>query len=500
MRGAKILVAAVIAVVALIVILSVFSRRQNVRDGNEPLLVYCAAGVKQPVSELIEKFSKEYGFAVQLQYGGSGTLLSNLEVSRKGDLFIAADRSYADIAKEKKLIEETLPIALMRPVIAVAKGNPKGINDIAALTRNDLRIALGNPESASIGKLTKKLLAKAGSWESVKQNVEKNGVFKPTVPDVANDVIIGAADASVVWDATVAQSPELEAVRVPEFDAAVQEVTVCVLASCKQPVNALRLARWLNSNIGNEQFKKHGFETVQGDEWAWHPEITFYCGAVNQRSVDDVIKAFAEREGITINTIYNGCGILTGQMRTIRQDRSGTGFPDVYMACDRYYLDNVKDWFQEDVDISDTEIVIAVSRGNPKNIKTVEDLAQSGMRVSVGQPEQCTIGALSKLLLEECGLYAPVMSNVVMQTASSAMLVPSVITRSVDATLAYITDTKAEAGKIDIIPIPVARAKAIQPFSIAKSSRYKYLGRRLFAKLAASGEQFEKAGFHFRLD
>lgn len=44
------------------------------------------------------------------------------------------------------------------------------------------------------------------------------------------------------------------------------------------------------------------------------------------------------------------------------------------MACDRYYLENVKDWFQEDVDVSDVEMVIAV----PKGSKTVSVLADPG--------------------------------------------------------------------------------------------------------------------------
>ena len=129
------------------------------------------------------------------------------------------------------------------------------------------------------------------------------------------------------------------------------------------------------------------------------------------------------RGGVTVNTVYNGCGILTGQMRTISQKEGGAGFPDVYMACDRYYLENVKDWFQEDVDVSDADIVIVVPKGNPKKIKGIGDLTKPGMRVSVGQPEQCTIGALTRTMLQKMNVYDEVMKNVVMQTASSSMLV-----------------------------------------------------------------------------
>lgn len=465
----------------------------------ETLTLYCAAGIKKPVRELVDRFEAETGVHVELQYGGSGTLLSNIEVARQGDLYIAADQSYVDIAEKKGLIDEVLSLGYLRPVIAVPKGNPKEIKDLDDLLRSEVRVALGNPESASVGKLTKKLLEQAGMWEKIKARVEKRGVFKPTVPEIANDVKIGAVDAAIVWDATVAQHPELEAVHVPLLDGARQEISVTVLDATKQPTGALRLARFLNSKEGNAVFKKHGFAPVEGDAWAVHPEITFFCGSVNRRAIEDVIKAFEKREGVTVNTVYNGCGILTGQMRTINQEKSGAGFPDAYMACDRYYLENVKDWFQEDVDVSDADIVIVVPQGNPKKIQGIADLTKAGMRVSVGQPKQCTIGALTRTMLQKMNVYDDVMENVVMQTASSAMLVPTVTTGSVDATIAYITDTLAESDKVDYVRIDSDFAKAVQPFSIARSSEHKYLGRRLFQAIAEAGERFTDAGFHFRL-
>jgi len=79
------------------------------------------------------------------------------------------------------------------------------------------------------------------------------------------------------------------------------------------------------------------------------------------------------------------------------------------------------------------------------------------------------------------------------------MLVPDVITGSADVVLAYVTDTQAEANKVDVVPIESPQAKAIQPFSIAKSSASKYLSERLFEKIAQSRDKFEAAGFQWRL-
>ena len=71
---------------------------------------------------------------------------------------------------------------------------------------------------------------------------------------------------------------------------------------------------------------------------------------------------------------------------------------------------------------------------------------------------------------------------------------------SVDAALAYNTDTLAESDKVDAVHIDSPYAKAVQPFSIARASEYKYLGRRLKKRIAESKEAFSSAGFNFRLD
>ena len=91
-------------------------------------------------------------------------------------------------------------------------------------------------------------------------------------------------------------------------------------------------------------------------------------------------------------------------MRTLRENQD-SGFPDVYMACDVYYLEAVQDLFQEGVNVSNTDIVIVTQTGNPKAIQSLEDLAKPGMRVAVGQPDQCTIGVLSRRLLESTGSW-----------------------------------------------------------------------------------------------
>ncbi len=244
--------------------------------GQKPLLVFCAAGVKPPVEAVAREYELAFGVRVQLQYGGSGTLLSNLRVARTGDLFLAADESYVKAARGFGLLAEAIGLARQRPVIAVARGNPKHIRTLEDLLRADVRVAMANPDAASIGRTVRALLQPAGQWAALEKRVT---VFKPTVNDVANDVKLGSVDVGIVWDATAGQYPELEIVTVPSFDPGEETITIGVLKSSTQPAAALRFARYLGApDKGLKQFRRFSYRPVDGDQWAESPGLSCSAG------------------------------------------------------------------------------------------------------------------------------------------------------------------------------------------------------------------------------
>ncbi len=65
--------------------------------------------------------------------------MTQLEVTDAADLFLPADDSYLTMAVDKDIVSEVLPIAQMGLVVAVAKGNPKNIQSIDDLIRDDVR-------------------------------------------------------------------------------------------------------------------------------------------------------------------------------------------------------------------------------------------------------------------------------------------------------------------------------------------------------------------------
>lgn len=468
-------------------------------DAAAPLVVYCAAGIKPPVEAIAKAYEQErFGAPIQLQYGGSGTLLSNLRVADRGDLFIAADTSYIDLAREQGLVREAIPLAQLTPVIAVAKGNPKQIATIDDLARDDVRLALANAEAASIGQLTKKLLEAAGQWEKISA---KTKVFKPTVSEVANDVLLGAVDAAIVWDSTVRQFPDkLEAVEVDTWKRETQDVTVAVLSACRRPADALRFARYLQApEKGELEFAKRGYATVEGDAWVETPTLVLFSGGVNRIAIQDTLREFEAREGARLNIQYNGCGILVSTMQ------AGT-MPDAYFACDESYMTQVADRFTTPLAVSETDMIVIVQPGNPLGITGVQDLAREGRKLGIANEEQSALGGLTRRLLSQIStadgrdLYEAIQPNVKVRTPTADMLVNQLRAGGLDAAIVYTANVSQVRDKLEVVSITEGNPIAVQPIAVANQSRLKYLSARLVEALTSepSRQTFEQAGFRWR--
>lgn len=454
------------------------------------LTVYCAAGLKMPVEAAAQAFEKETGTKIELQFGGTGTLLSQLRIAKKGDLFIAADDGSLADARKLGVIREVLPLAEQQPVVAVAKGNPLKIASLADLEKPAVKLALPNPEAASIGKAAKKILGPR--WDVL---AKKAAVMKPTVTEIAADVKLGASDAALVWDSTVPQFEGLEMVRLSEFSHHREKASSAVLTSAASSVEALKFARYLNApEKGGTIFKAKGFQPVSGDRWALKPELILYSGGVNRPAIEGLVQEFANREGISVTTVFNGCGILCAAMKTMK-DSSNPKFPDVYYACDVCFVPPVAEQFPEAVLLTESEIVIAVPKGNPKGIKTLADLAQQGLRVGLCNAEQSTLGFMTAGILRSLNLYDSVMKNASSQVPTGDFLVNQLRTGSLDAAVVYRTNVQLQAQHFDAIALPADKAKAIQPFAVRKDSPNYALGHRLLDWLRAHKDRFEKVGF-----
>src|SRR5262249_52272568 len=152
-----------------------------------PLIMHCAASQRAPVSEIAAAYEAETGQSIELRFGPSEALLNGIKTSGQGDIFLPADESYLDDARQSDLVAEVVPIARMNAVLAVPAGNPKKIGSWGDLTSGQFRLAQAYP-AAAIGRLTHEHLAKSGKWEALRG---KKSVDLGAVTEVANAVALG---------------------------------------------------------------------------------------------------------------------------------------------------------------------------------------------------------------------------------------------------------------------------------------------------------------------
>ncbi len=482
---------AIVGLVALLLYRGASPRTTPGPGSGASLLLYCAAGLKTPASQVAAEYERRFGVQVEIQYGGSGTLLSNLRIARRGDVFLAADTDYLGIARSNGLVAEILPVATMTPVIAVARDNPKAIRNLADLQRPEVAVALANPDAAAIGRLTRSALSRAGLWETLETQAK---VFKPTVNDVANDVKLGAVDAGIVWDSTLPQYPGLVAIHAPELADSPSHVGLGILRSSTQPSVALHFARFLTARDGGlPLFAQAGYQVVEGDTWQPRPEVVLYSGGVNRIAIEETVRRFEEREGVQVTRVYNGCGILTAQIRSGQR-------PDAYFACDVSFMTNVQEHFRPAVELAQTRMVLITRKGNPRNLRTLADLAAPGLRVGVANAEQSALGALTARLLRQLGLDVAIQPNIAVQTPTADLLVNQLRAGGLDAAIVYQANTSQVRDYLDVLPIETPEALAIQPYAVGQSSNNALLMARLLDALLSddSKRRFEDAGFLWR--
>jgi len=230
-------------------------------DTQKPsLMLFCAAAVRLPMEQIRSDFKRERGVQIDVQYGGSNTLLSQLQLSHTADLYLAADDVYLELANTRGLLQQTVPIAHMVPVIIVPDGNPRAIRGIADLLQDGMRVALGNPDLAAIGRRTRIALRASGHWDAMEAHVTASGVFKPTVPDVANAVKIGSVDAGIVWSATAAQIAGIQAITAPELQVGVSQIAIGITAWSEPSEAALNFMQYItDTNRGQKTFQAMGY-------------------------------------------------------------------------------------------------------------------------------------------------------------------------------------------------------------------------------------------------
>jgi len=164
----------------------------------ESPLVCLVGGTMTPVfNDLAAAYQKATGRQVEISSADSGELLASIEMNPRADLYVAHD-PFMDIAMQRGLGVNAWRLGDLHPVIIVQKGNPKNIHALRDFFRPDVRVYLTDYQHSTLGVILPILFSRAG-LDFAELNRIKPIPTHRSGSWVANQLILQAADAALVW-------------------------------------------------------------------------------------------------------------------------------------------------------------------------------------------------------------------------------------------------------------------------------------------------------------
>lgn len=227
------------------------------------LLVFAGAASKPATEESVRAYRDKFGISLDVIFGGSGFVLSQMKLARRGDLYFPGSSDFMEVAKREGLVfpESERIIVYLVPAINVQKGNPKGIRHLRDLTREGIRVAIANPEMVCVGTYAVEIVEK-NLTASEKERFRKNLVnYTESCEKTANVISLKAVDAVLGWRVFQHWDPErIETVLLrPEEIQRVGYIPIAISTYASDRNEARRFIDFLVSPEGKAIFRKYRY-------------------------------------------------------------------------------------------------------------------------------------------------------------------------------------------------------------------------------------------------
>jgi molybdate transport system substrate-binding protein len=164
----------------------------------EPLTVGAPPSLRPALSEILPIFEREYDAPVNIVYTPSKTLIRNIEKGAPIDVFLSAGKEEVDQLYRKGLTLNGHPriYAQTSLVLVMSSDSPSSLISFRdAFQNRSLRIALGDPQTSSLGDATARALSKLYPAYKRRPNI----VYAPHSEEIMEAIRAGKADVGIVY-------------------------------------------------------------------------------------------------------------------------------------------------------------------------------------------------------------------------------------------------------------------------------------------------------------
>ena len=243
--------------------------------GEQTLELFVGSATKPATEEAARLFEEKYGVNVELHFGGSGSMLSQMKLTGKGDIYFPGSSDFMEKAKKEGLVlpdSERIVVYLI-PAINVQKGNPKDIQSLSGLAAPGVTFAIARPETVCVGLYAAEILDRAGLSQSLRPKI---ATYAESCAKTASLVALQTVDAVIGWRVFQYWAPdEIETVYLePDQLPRIGYVPIAVSGSSKQPALARQFIDFVTSEEGKAIYAEWHYLISEEEARQFAPEAT----------------------------------------------------------------------------------------------------------------------------------------------------------------------------------------------------------------------------------
>jgi molybdate transport system substrate-binding protein len=239
----------------------------------EKIAVFAGSAGKPALEEAAIAFEEKTQIKVELIFGGSGTVLSQMKISKSGDVYIPGSPDYMAKAFKEGVVEDAGKIiAYLVPAIIVQKGNPKNIKTLGDLAKPGVRVGIADPNSVCVGQYAVEILKHNLLYEDIAKNIV---VYAESCSKTASIIAMGNVDAVIGWDVFHSWNPDKTEIIYIEPYGKIPKLAYIPASVSKYAKNrdaAKSFINFLISGEGQKYFKKWGYVTSEEEAKKFAPD------------------------------------------------------------------------------------------------------------------------------------------------------------------------------------------------------------------------------------
>jgi len=271
--GKRYILTVLIAISAIVLIAGCIGEEMKTnQEKQKTITAFCGSASKPAMEEAANVFEEKTGIKVELNFGGSGTMLSQMKLSKQGDLYIPGSPDYMLIAERDGVVypETVKKIAYLVPAIDVREGNPKNIQSLDDLAKEGIEVGICAPESCCVGLYAVEIFEYNNMTEKVKPNIVTHA---ESCSKTAALIVMDQVDVVIGWRVFSEWTPDdTDVVYLrPEQVPRIAYIPAAISTYTEDRESAGRFTDFLVTEEGQRIFAKWGYIATEEEAREYAP-------------------------------------------------------------------------------------------------------------------------------------------------------------------------------------------------------------------------------------